>query len=187
MSTLHTPASAVANKDAEPQLSLHVEDDTPPPGDVIRQCTEQLHEISNFQGDVSDRAIRILLRRVSEAYADGRDRGGDAYKDAIEAHQNVWAASLQANYALAIHSLTKLDNIEYDSINPAARYDTVAQEFNRNLEAVVSANSKLRAGEHIITYNTEDISMRITEHMRRVLIVSPNHRFPQSIAVDSLL
>ena len=110
------------------------------------------------------------------------------YGQASKAYNRFWPVYLQASFAIATKAITALDDTDYESITKNEKmHPHGIIHFNRNLEEVVSANSKLWAGKHLITYNFMDIRRRTASHIRRMLEIEPNFKFPSSVAVDHIL
>lgn len=194
MSTAFAPRTDALPKQRQatvhaPEVRIHTEEEqiVPDFGERIRRNIQELLQMAQFE-NVSNHRIFRLIHDSGDAYTAARSHGGEAFDDARQAYDGIWPASLQANFALAIDSLERLEDIDYESIrqDPSAR-NVEPHKYNNALADAVAATCRLSCGKHVITYNHEQMRERIVGHMRKVLEATPKHRFPDSVHVPSLL
>lgn len=164
-----------------------VETDVSTHAETIRNCVQQLIVISQREDLAESTNASSLVTTAAAAYGEAREQGGKAYTEARIAYNDVWAASLQANFALATQCVDAMSDIDMSKVGMREKINNEAIAFNRLLERSIDAISKLWAGKHVITYNYEDLKRRVATYVQQVKAIAPHHRFPQSVDVESLL
>lgn len=139
--------------------------------DTVTYTYRELYRIATFRGEMNDSHITTTL-------LDGCNACMQSQEDVQLGIEGIWVSSLQASFAVAIDALTKLDNLDYQSDR---------HSYNSNISNAVCSVAKLWSGRHLISYNVDQLSKRIAEHIRMMQSVSPHHRFPSNVAIEQIL